>query len=77
MFNTGGGGLREGIPMRYCAIQVHDRRDPIRLMCRALNVSAAGYDAWRSRPESHRAASARTLLLAIRVSYQESFGPRP
>jgi putative transposase len=28
--------------MRYRAIQEHDRRYPIRLMCRALAVSAAG-----------------------------------
>ena len=58
--------------MRYRAIQEHDRRYPIRLMCRALAVSAAGYYAWRSRPESHRAVSARTLLSAIRVIHQES-----
>jgi putative transposase len=58
--------------MRYCAIQEHDRRYPIRLMCRALNVSPAGYYAWRSRPESHRAVSAHTLLSAIRVIHQES-----
>ena len=58
--------------MRYCAIQEHDRRYPIRLMCRALNVSPAGYYAWRSRPESHRAVSARTLLSAIKVIHQES-----
>jgi putative transposase len=58
--------------MRYCAIQEHDRRYPIRLMCRALAVSPAGYYAWRSRPESHRAVSAHTLLSAIRVIHQES-----
>ena len=33
--------------MRDRAIQEQDRRDPIRLMCRALAVSPAGYDAWR------------------------------
>jgi putative transposase len=58
--------------MRYRAIQEHDRRDPIRLMCRTLAVSAAGYYAWRSRPESARAANTRTLLSAIRVIHQES-----
>ena len=52
--------------MRYRAIQEHDRRDPIRLMCRPLAVSAAGYDAWRSRPESPRSVNTRTLLSAIR-----------
>jgi putative transposase len=47
--------------MRYRAIQEHDRRYPIRLMCRALAVSAAGYYVWRSRPESPRSIQARTL----------------
>ena len=58
--------------MRYHAIQEHDRRDPIRLMCRALAVSAAGYYAWRSRPESTRSVNTRTLLSAIRVIHRES-----
>ena len=58
--------------MRYCAIQEHDRRYPIRLMCRALAVSAAGYYAWRTRPESTRSVSARTVLSAIRVIHRES-----
>ena len=58
--------------MRYRAIQEHDRRYPIRLMCRALAVSAAGYYAWRSRPESPRSVSTRTLLSAIRVIHRES-----
>jgi putative transposase len=58
--------------MRYRVIRVHDRRYPIRRMCRALVVSAAGYYAWRSRPESLRSRQARTLLSAIRVLHQES-----
>ena len=59
--------------MRYRAIQEHDRRDPIRLMCRALAVSPAGYYAWRARPESARSVSQpRTLLSAIRVIHRES-----
>ncbi len=58
--------------MRYRAIQEHDRRYPIRLMCRALAVSAAGYYAWRTRPESARSVSARTVLSAIRVIHRES-----
>ena len=58
--------------MRYRAIQEHDRRYPIRLMCRALTVSAAGYYAWRTRPESPRSVSARTVLSAIRVIHRES-----
>ena len=58
--------------MRYRAIQQHDRRYPIRLMCRTLAVSAAGYYAWRTRPESLRSIQARALRLAIRVVHQES-----
>ena len=58
--------------MRYRAIQEQDRRYPIRLMCRALAVSAAGYYAWRARPESPRSIQARTLRVAIRVVHQES-----
>ena len=58
--------------MRYHAIQEHDRRDPIRLMCRALAVSAAGSYAGRSRPESTRSVHTRTLLSAIRVIHRES-----
>jgi putative transposase len=58
--------------MRYRAIQEHDRRYPIRLMCRTLAGSAAGYDAWRSRPESARSVSARTVRSAIRMSHRES-----
>ena len=58
--------------MRYRVIRKYDCRYPIRLMCRALAVSGAGYYAWRSRPESLRSRQARTLLSAIRVLHQES-----
>jgi transposase InsO family protein len=58
--------------MRYCAIQEHDRRYPIRLMCRALTVSPAGYYAWAGRPESARSVHNRTLLSEIRVIHRES-----
>ena len=58
--------------MRYRAIQEYDRRYSIRLMCRALNVSPAGYYAWRDRPESRRARQNRTLLATIRVIHQAS-----
>ncbi|MBR1360321.1 transposase [Bradyrhizobium sp. AUGA SZCCT0045] len=43
---------------------IEDHRDtyPIRLMCAVLEVSPAGYYAWRERPVSARAASNSTLL---------------
>ncbi len=58
--------------MTYRAIQPHDRREPIRLMCRAPAVSAMGYYAWRGRPESRWAAANRTLLATIRALHHDS-----
>ena len=42
------------------------------MRCRTLAVSAAGYDAWRARPESTRSVSARTVLSAIRMIHRAS-----
>jgi hypothetical protein len=52
--------------MKFRLIQ--DLRDtfPDCAMCDVLGVSAAGYYAWRSRPESHRKAVNRALLAEIR-----------
>ena len=58
--------------MKYRAIREHDRRYPIRLMCRTLAVSPAGYYAWARRPESRRSVQNRALLSAIRVIHRES-----
>ena len=44
-------------------------------MCRTLAVSAAGSDAWRSRPESTPSVNTLTLLSASRVIHQESREP--
>jgi hypothetical protein len=47
---------------------IEDHRDayPVRLMCAVLDVSAAGYYAWRERPVSQSAAANAALLKAIR-----------
>lgn len=58
--------------MRYRVIQQYDRRYPIRLMCRAMAVSPAGYYAWRARPESAREATNRELLAEIQQLHRES-----
>jgi putative transposase len=58
--------------MRDRAIQAYDRRYSIRLMCRALHVSPAGYSAWRARPERRRGAFDRALVAKIRVSHRAS-----
>ena len=58
--------------MRYRAIQEHDRRFPIRLMCRALAGSPAGYYAWSARPESVREVANRALAAKIRGIHRAS-----
>jgi putative transposase len=53
---------------------IEDHRDtyPIRLMCAVLEVSPAGYYAWRERPVSARAVSNSTLLAEIRQVHHDS-----
>ena len=58
--------------MKYRAILDHADRFAIRLMCRALKISPAGYYAWRARPESERAKTNRALLTEIRGIHAES-----
>ncbi len=55
---------------------IEDHRDayPVRLMCAVLDVSAAGYYAWRERPVSQSAAANAALLKAIRQVHQDSGG---
>ena len=43
-------------------------------MCRLLSVSASGYYAWRTRPESPRAKTDRELLLEIKRIHAQSKG---
>lgn len=55
---------------------IEDRRDvyPVRRMCGILGVSAAGYYAWRARPESRRAAVNRSLVSEIIRVHRDSGG---
>ena len=55
---------------------IEDRRAdyPVRVMCRVLEVSPAGYYAWRSRPESSRSVANRELLASIRRVHRDSHG---
>jgi putative transposase len=53
---------------------IEDHRDtyPVRLMCAVLEVSPAGYYAWRERPVSARAASNSALVAEIRQIHHDS-----
>jgi putative transposase len=53
---------------------IEDHRDTysVRLMCAVLEVSPAGYYAWRDRPVSARAAASSALLAAIRQVHHDS-----
>jgi putative transposase len=46
----------------------------VRTLCRALRVSPSGYYAWRSRPESTRAAANRQLLDDVRCLHARHHG---
>jgi transposase InsO family protein len=51
--------------VKFCFIDEHRKRWPVRVMCRVLEVSAAGFYAWRKRPTSRRARSNAELLSEI------------
>ena len=58
--------------MKFRAIAEHVRRFPVRLMCRMLQVSAAGYYAWARRPQSTRSQRNRDLTEQIRTLHARS-----
>ena len=45
---------------------------PIKLLCRALRVSRAGYYAWRRRPPSIRTQQDLRLAVMIRAAHERS-----
>jgi transposase InsO family protein len=55
---------------------IEDRRAdyPVRIMCEVLEVSPAGYYAWRSRSESRRAADNRELVDDIKRIHRDYRG---
>jgi putative transposase len=55
---------------------IEDRRVdyPVKIMCDVLEVSRAGYYAWRSRPESARSAHNRELLEDIQQIHSDNRG---
>ncbi len=60
--------------MRYRFIQKHKNEYSVRLLCRVLKVSPAGFYAWFRRPKSKRERANEQLLAKIRVFHAESQG---
>ena len=60
--------------MSFRFIEDHREAYPVRLMCAVLEVSAAGYYAWRERPVSARTTTNAALLADIRQVHQDSGG---
>jgi putative transposase len=57
--------------MTFCFIEEHRRRWSVRLLCETLEVSPAGYYAWRQRPTSARQQRRDTLAVEIRAIHAE------
>jgi transposase InsO family protein len=66
--------LRRNPDMSFRFIEDHREAYPVRVLCAVLEVSLAGYYAWRSRPPSTRSTANRELVAAIRRVHQDSGG---
>lgn len=60
--------------MSFGFVDEHRHIRPVRTICAVLGISASGYYAWRSRPESRRSVENRALLDDIRQTHAESGG---
>src|SRR5205823_4719392 len=65
------GALRPGGAVTFRFIDEHHGQWPVRVLCDALDVSPAGYYAWRGRPASARARQQDALLVEIRAIHSE------
>jgi len=60
--------------MRFRFIEDCRAEYPVTVMCRVLEVSPAGYYAWRARPESRRSIANRALLDDIKRVHRDNHG---
>lgn len=60
--------------MKYATIRAHEGDHPVRMMCRVLSVSPAGYYAWRERPPSARSLQQAQLDSVVRDAYDAEKG---
>ncbi len=58
--------------MRYAVITRHRDEFPVRLMCRVLEVSPAGYYASRTRPASWHTVIDEVLMAHVRIAHHDS-----
>jgi transposase InsO family protein len=60
--------------MSFCFIEDYRQLYPVQVMCSVLEVSPAGYYAWRKRPVSERETANAALLTEIRQVHRDSGG---
>jgi putative transposase len=58
--------------MTFRFIEEHRTQWPVHLLCETLEVSPAGYYAWRQRPRSDQQQHRDALLVEIRAVHQEA-----
>ena len=58
--------------MRFAFIEVEKARFPVAMMCRVLEVSRAGFYAWRTRPAAIRVRDDQRLAVEIASIHAES-----
>ena len=58
--------------MKFALVDAEKAEYSVARMCRALDVSRAGFYAWRDRPESAHAVEDRRLRVLVRESHERS-----
>jgi len=56
--------------VRFAFVEAEKALYPVKLLCKALQVSRTGFYAWRRRPESDRAKQDRRLAVLVREAHE-------